>query len=98
MRYRQSHRLCSLPGSFTPMTIFSKLSTKSTRTRDGLSATGAKTKAKVCLGFPRSESVLSGIKVAAVVAGRLGSSVPYMQGIVEAANEIVACAEVSILS
>ena len=80
------------------MTIFSKLSTKSTRTHDHISEIAAKTKAKVGPGLPRSESVLSGIKVAAVIAGRLGTSVPYMQGIVEAANEIVACAEVSMLS
>lgn len=80
------------------MTIFSKLSTKSTRTHDRISEIAAKTKAKVGPGLPRSESVLSGIKVAAVIAGRLGTSVPYMQGIVEAANEIVACAEVSMLS
>ena len=80
------------------MTIFSKLFTRSTRMHDRLSEIAEKTKAKVGPGLPRSESVLSGIKVAAVIAGRLGTSVPYMQGIVEAANEIVACAEVSMLS
>ncbi|KAM5542528.1 hypothetical protein V8D89_003987 [Ganoderma adspersum] len=75
------------------MTLFSKLSTKSTRTHDGPSVIATNTKAKVSPRLPRGATVLSGIKVAAVVAGRLGSSVPYMQGIVEAANEVIAYAE-----
>ena len=77
------------------MAIFSKLSSTSAKTIDRLSAIAAKTRTKVRPRLPRGKTVLSGVKVAAAVAGRLGGSVPYMQGIVDAANEVVACAEVS---
>ena len=62
---------------------------------DRLSVIAAKTKTKVRPRLPRSKTVLSGVKVAAAVASKLGGSVPYMQGIVDAANEVAACAEMS---
>ncbi|KAM5537702.1 hypothetical protein V8D89_008651 [Ganoderma adspersum] len=74
------------------MEIFSKLSTTSAKTVGCLSGIAAKTKAKVRPRLPRRATVLSGVKIAAAVAGTLGSSVPYMQAVVHAANEVVACA------
>ncbi|KAM5542534.1 hypothetical protein V8D89_003993 [Ganoderma adspersum] len=75
------------------MAIFSKLSAKSSKTIDKLSASANKAKAKVGSHLPRGKTVLSGVNIAAAVAGKLGGSVPYMQGMVDAANEVVACAE-----
>ena len=77
------------------MPVFSKLSTTSAQAIGRLLVVAAKTKAKVGPHLPRGSTVLSGVKVAAMVVGKVGSSVPYMQGIVDAANEVVACAEVS---
>lgn len=80
------------------MAIFSKLSIKSAKAKDRLSALAAKAQAKVRPHLPRGDAVLSGVKVATTVAGKLGSSVPYMKGIVDAANQVVAHAEVSRFS
>ena len=77
------------------MPVFSKLSTTSAQAIGRLLVVAAKTKAKVGPHLPRGSTVLSGVKVAATVAGKVGSSVPYMQRIVDAANEVVVCAEVS---
>ena len=68
----------------------------SAKTIGRLLTVAAKTKAKVGPHLPRGSTVLSGVKVAATVAGKVGSSVPYMQGIVDAANEVVACTEVRV--
>ena len=93
--YHLSDRPRCSPTTVFSMAIFSKLSSTSAKMIDRLSVIAAKTKTKVRPRLPRVKTVLSGVKVAAAVAGRLGGSVPYMQGIVDAANEVVACAEVS---
>ena len=77
------------------MAILSKLSTKSARTPRHLSATATKAKAKVGLRLPRGETVLSGLKVSTTIASKLGGSVPYMQGIADTMDQIVAYADVS---
>ncbi|PIL37752.1 hypothetical protein GSI_01446 [Ganoderma sinense ZZ0214-1] len=75
------------------MAIFSKPSTKSAKTIECPSTANLKISLRVRRRLLRGSTVLSGIKVAAAVAGKVGGSVPYMQGIVDAANEVVACAE-----
>ncbi|TBU57183.1 hypothetical protein BD310DRAFT_822055 [Dichomitus squalens] len=68
--------------------VFSKLRSVSTKPLHRVSALATKARAKVGPHLPRSSTVVAGIKVSFAVATTLAPSVPYMQGIVDAASKV----------
>ncbi|TBU31243.1 hypothetical protein BD311DRAFT_786610 [Dichomitus squalens] len=68
--------------------VFSKLKSVSTKPLHRVSALATKARAKVGPHLPRSSTVVAGIKVSFAVATTLAPSVPYMQGIVDAASKV----------
>ncbi|PIL37740.1 hypothetical protein GSI_01434 [Ganoderma sinense ZZ0214-1] len=71
------------------MPVFSKISSKTASATSCLSSVAPKAKAKVGPRLPRGATVVTGIKLSVTVATKLDLSVPYMQGISEAADEIM---------
>ncbi|TBU39223.1 hypothetical protein BD309DRAFT_872738 [Dichomitus squalens] len=68
--------------------VFSKLKSVTTKPLGRISVLATKTRAKVGPHLPRGSTVVSGIKVSFAVATTLGLSVPYMQGISDAASKV----------
>ncbi|TBU31251.1 hypothetical protein BD311DRAFT_133141 [Dichomitus squalens] len=69
--------------------VFSKLKSVSTKPLDRVSAFATKTRVKVGPRLPRGSTIVSGIRMSFAVAMTLGLSVPYMQGISEAASKVM---------
>ena len=76
-------------------TVFSKLKSASTKPFTRVSVLAMKAKAKVGPRLPRGSTVISGIKLSVAVVTTLGLSVPYMQGISDAASKVKEHADVS---
>ncbi len=70
--------------------IFSKISSKTTKTAGRLSAIAAKAKAKLGPRLPRGDAVIPAAKLAIMAASKLGGAVPYLQGIADVMDQIVA--------
>ncbi|TBU52555.1 hypothetical protein BD310DRAFT_940006 [Dichomitus squalens] len=68
--------------------VFSKLKSVTTKPLGRISVLATETRAKVGPHLPRGSTVVSGIKVSFAVATTLGLSVPYMQGISDAASKV----------
>ena len=69
--------------------VFSKLKSVSSKPFGRIAILAAKTKTKVGPYLPRSSTVVGTAKVSVAIAATLGLSVPHMQGMYEAAKQIL---------
>ncbi|TBU36976.1 hypothetical protein BD309DRAFT_974903 [Dichomitus squalens] len=69
--------------------LISKLKSASNKPSARISGLARKAKAKAAPCLPRGSTVVAGIKVTVAVVATLGLSVPYMQGISEAASKVM---------
>ena len=75
--------------------VFSKLKSVSAKSFSSVSALATKAKTKMGPRMPRGSTVVTGIKLSFAVATTLGLSLPYMQGISDAASKVKEYADVS---